>query len=64
MQIVYSQTFQIIPLSSWPASGICSITTVLTIGQHYLEAYFGKGFGQKETEAAEKRALKREARRA
>ena len=27
-----------------------------TIGQHYLEAYYGKGFGEKETEAAEKRA--------
>ena len=39
-----------------------AITTVLTIGQHYLEAYFGKGFGQKEAEAAEKRAGRRAAR--
>ena len=36
-----------------------AITTVLTIGQHYLEAYFGRGFGQKEAEAAEKRARTR-----
>ena len=34
-------------------------TTLLTIGQHYLEAYFGKGFGDKEAEAAEKSGQKR-----
>ena len=32
------------------------ITSILTVGQARLEAYFGKGFGEKETEAAEKRA--------
>jgi polar amino acid transport system permease protein len=37
---------------------------LLTIGQHYLEAYFGRGFGDKETAAAEKRAMKRLERKA
>ena len=35
------------------------ITSILTIGQARLEAYFGKGFGAEEAEAAEKRAAKR-----
>jgi polar amino acid transport system permease protein len=62
LQIVYSQTFQIIPLLVVACIWYLAITTVLTIGQHYLEAYFGKGFGQKEAEAAEKRAERRAAR--
>ena len=62
LQIVYSQTFQIIPLLVVACIWYLAITTVLTIGQHYLEAYFGKGFGQKEAEAAEKRAGRRAAR--
>ena len=35
------------------------VTTILTIGQAHLEAYFGKGFGEKEAEAAEKRTARR-----
>ena len=62
LQIVYSQTFQIIPLLVVACIWYLAITTVLTIGQHYLEAYFGKGFGEKEAEAAEKRAGRRAAR--
>jgi len=59
LQVVYSQTFQIIPLLVVACIWYLAITTVLTIGQHYLEAYFGRGFGQKEQEAAEKRAMAR-----
>lgn len=64
LQIVYAQTFQIIPLIVVACIWYIVLTTILTIGQHYLEAYFGRGFGQKEAEAAEKRAMRREARRA
>jgi polar amino acid transport system permease protein len=64
MQTIYSQTFQIIPLIVVACIWYLFLTTILTVGQRYLEAYFGRGFGQKEAEAAEKRALKREARRA
>jgi polar amino acid transport system permease protein len=62
LQIVYSQTFQVIPLLVVACIWYLAITTVLTIGQVYLERYFGKGFGQKEAEAAEKRAGRRAAR--
>ena len=62
LQIVYSQTFQIIPLLIVACLWYLAITTVLTIGQIYLERYFGRGFGQKEAEAAEKRAGRRAAR--
>jgi polar amino acid transport system permease protein len=62
LQIVYSQTFQIMPLLIVACMWYLAVTTVLTIGQIYLERYFGKGFGQKEAEAAEKRAGRRAAR--
>jgi polar amino acid transport system permease protein len=62
LQLVYSQTFQIMPLLMVACIWYLAITTVLTIGQHYLEAYFGRGFGEKEAEAAEKRAERRAAR--
>ena len=38
------------------------LTTLFTIGQHYLERYFGKGFGEAETASAEKRAASRSGR--
>jgi len=62
VQIVYSQTFQQIPLLIVASIWYLFFTTLMTIGQHYLEAYFGKGFGTGETEAAEKRAERRAAR--
>jgi len=63
LQLVYNQTYQMMPLLVVGCIWYLTVTTILTIGQYYLEAYFGKGFGQAETEAAEKRTLKREARR-
>jgi polar amino acid transport system permease protein len=62
LQIVYAQTFQIVPLLVVASMWYLFLTTILTIGQHYLEAYFGKGFGTAEAEAAEKRAERRAAR--
>jgi len=62
LQTVYSQTFQIIPLLVVACAWYLFLTSLLTVGQYYLEAYFGKGFGEKEAEAAEKRAVKRAAR--
>jgi polar amino acid transport system permease protein len=59
MQNIWAQSFQIMPLIVVACLWYLFLTTVLTIGQHYIEAYYGKGFGEKETEAAEKRALKR-----
>ncbi|HJW75503.1 MAG TPA: amino acid ABC transporter permease, partial [Thermoleophilia bacterium] len=62
LQTVYAQTFQIIPLLVVACIWYLFLTSVLTIGQGYIEAYFGRGFGQKEAEAAEKRAARRAAR--
>jgi polar amino acid transport system permease protein len=62
LQQVYAQTFQIIPLLIVACAWYLFLTSILTVGQGYLEAYYGKGFGEKETEAAEKRAAKRAAR--
>jgi len=62
LQAVYSQTFQIIPLLVVACTWYLFLTSLLTVGQARLEAYFGKGFGEKEAEAAEKRAARRAAR--
>jgi len=35
---------------------------VLSVGQYYLERHFGRGFGLKEAEQAEKRTERRAAR--
>jgi polar amino acid transport system permease protein len=64
LQQIYAQTFQIIPLLIVACAWYLFLTSILTIGQGYLEAYYGKGFGEKETEAAEKRAAKRAAKAA
>ena len=61
--ILYSQNLQVLPLLLVACIWYIFFTTVLTIGQHYLEAYFGKGFGDKEAVAAERRAMKRVQRR-
>ena len=62
LQNIYAQTFQIIPLLVVACFWYLVVTSILTLGQSRLEAYFGKGFGQKEAEAAEKRAVRRAAR--
>jgi polar amino acid transport system permease protein len=62
LQQVWSQTFQIMPLIVVACIWYLFITSILTLGQARLEAYFGKGFGEKEAEAAEQRAVKRAAR--
>ncbi len=56
---LYSQNFKIFPLLLVACIWYMFFTTLLTIGQRYLEAYFGKGFGEKEAASAEKRAMKR-----
>jgi polar amino acid transport system permease protein len=59
VQILYSQNFKIMPLLIVACIWYIFFTTLLTIGQHYLERYFGRGFGTNETVTAEKRAHKR-----
>ena len=59
LQSIYAQTFQVMPLLIVASAWYLILTSILTVGQARLEAYFGKGFGAEETEAAEKRAAKR-----
>jgi polar amino acid transport system permease protein len=63
MQQVYAQTFQIIPLLIVASMWYIFLTTVFTVGQRYIEAYFGRGFGAGGTEAGEKRAARRAVKR-
>jgi polar amino acid transport system permease protein len=60
--ISYSQNFLVLPLLVVACIWYIFITTPLTIGQHYLEAYFGKGFGEHDTKAAERKSLRRSQR--
>ncbi len=59
LTILYSQDLKIMPRLMIGCIWYLILTTIFTIGQHYLERYFGRGFGTNETETAEKRALKR-----
>jgi len=59
LQIIYAQTFQVVQLLIVASAWYLIVTSILTLGQARLEAYFGKGFGAEETEAAEKRAERR-----
>ena len=58
-QNAYSQNFYVIPLLLVVSIWYIFFTTVLTIGQYFLESYFSKGLGDEEAAAAEKRAMKR-----
>ena len=59
VQQVYAQNFEQIPLLIVASLWYLALTTVLTIGQHYLEKHFGRGFGQADAGGAERKALKR-----
>jgi polar amino acid transport system permease protein len=51
-QVIYSRTFQTIPLLIVASLWYLVITTVLGVGQHYIERYFGRGSDQLRQEAA------------
>jgi polar amino acid transport system permease protein len=56
---LYSQNMLIMPLLIVACIWYIFFTTLFTIGQHYLERHFGRGFGANETVTAERRAQKR-----
>jgi polar amino acid transport system permease protein len=62
--ILYSQDYKIMPRLIVACVWYLFLTTLLTIGQHYLERHYAKGFGDKEAEAAERKAMKRIERKA
>ncbi|NUR31508.1 MAG: amino acid ABC transporter permease, partial [Catenulispora sp.] len=64
VQQIYQQNFKIIPLLVVASLWYLLLTSVLSVGQHYVERYFGRGFGVKHSAAAERRARRRAAERA
>lgn len=55
LQQVYQQNFKIIPLLMVACIWYLFLVSLLSIGQHYLEKYFGKGFGTTEAKREHKR---------
>jgi polar amino acid transport system permease protein len=48
-QIIYSKTFQTIPLLIVASLWYLIVTTVLSIGQYYIERHFGRGHSTRES---------------
>ncbi|GAA1462318.1 amino acid ABC transporter permease [Nocardiopsis exhalans] len=46
VQNVYAQNFQVIPLLAVAVFWYLALTSLLSVGQHYLEKRFGRGFGE------------------
>jgi polar amino acid transport system permease protein len=63
VQQAYAQNFKTIPLLLVASIWYLFLTSIMSIGQHYLEAYYGRGFGAAEGERAQKRGAKRMQRR-
>jgi polar amino acid transport system permease protein len=64
VQQVYDQNFKIIPLLIVACLWYLLLTSALSVGQHYLEAYFARGFAATHPGHARRRARARTARRA
>ncbi|TDD54069.1 amino acid ABC transporter permease/ATP-binding protein [Nonomuraea terrae] len=64
VQQIYQQNFKIMPLLVVASLWYLLLTSFLTVGQHYVERYFGRGFGSRHTAAAERRMARRAANRA
>jgi polar amino acid transport system permease protein len=49
VQIIYGRTYQTIPLLLVASIWYLVMTSILTVGQFYLERYFGRGTAQRRT---------------
>lgn len=56
-QIIYQRTYEVIPLLLVATLWYLAMTSLLSVGQYYIERYFGRGVRR---QAASKRWLKRE----
>jgi polar amino acid transport system permease protein len=63
VQQVYDQNFEIIPLLIVACLWYLLLTSALSVGQHYLEAYFARGFAAAHPGHARRRARARLARK-
>jgi polar amino acid transport system permease protein len=43
VQLIYAQSYQVIPLLLVASIWYLAITSVLSVGQYYLERYYGRG---------------------
>jgi len=55
----YAQNFKTIPLLIVASIWYLFLTSIMSVGQHYLEAHYGRGFGSGSTSRAEKKMAKR-----
>jgi polar amino acid transport system permease protein len=63
LQKAYAQNFQIIPLLVVASIWYLFLTTLLSIGQYFLERHYGRGFGTSDATKADKRSGLKEAAR-
>ncbi len=63
VQQAYAQNFKTIPLLLVASIWYLFLTSIMSVGQHYIEGYYGRGFGASEGERAQKRGAKRMRRR-
>jgi polar amino acid transport system permease protein len=59
VQQAYAQNFKTIPLLLVASIWYLFLTSIMSVGQHYLEGYYGRGFGAAEGERAQRKTLKR-----
>ncbi|MGV9798863.1 amino acid ABC transporter permease/ATP-binding protein [Mycobacterium sp. NPDC003449] len=64
VQQIYQQNFKIMPLLAVASLWYLVLTSVMSIGQHYLERHFSRGFGTAASPAANRRARRRATARA
>jgi polar amino acid transport system permease protein len=64
VQQAYSQNFQTIPLLLVASIWYLFLTSIMSIGQHYIEAYYGRGFGKAEAKVGGRKRRGRDRRRA
>jgi polar amino acid transport system permease protein len=57
-QIIYARTYQTIPLLIVASIWYLIVTTVLSIGQYYLERHFGRGVSRQRRETLLQRWLR------
>jgi polar amino acid transport system permease protein len=62
VQQAYAQNFKTIPLLIVASMWYLFLTSIMSIGQHYLEEHYGRGFGAVKAGRTEKAAAKREAK--
>jgi polar amino acid transport system permease protein len=59
VQVVYQSNYQVIPLLLVASIWYLIVTSILSIGQSFLERYYGRGFRARETRTSRRKAFRR-----